>query len=131
MHVAESGRIHYGLHHAGKPFTPEGRFVGFPSEGMGFTCATFVMEVFDTFGFPLLDKETWQNRPDDIQWQAKVIEILRKRKVSQAHVDAASRYIGAFRFRPEEVAVGAADVDPPLSFADAVARGAELASHIS
>jgi hypothetical protein len=35
----------------------------------GFTCATFVLAIFQTLGFPLANLSTWISRPEDEKWR--------------------------------------------------------------
>lgn len=93
--------------------------------GTGLTCATFILSVFGVQGHFLLDEDSWEHRPDDSQWQTKIVECLRETGVEEKHVKAQEKYIGeAYRYRPEEVA-GSANIfaGVPQKFCAAVAEG--------
>lgn len=123
--------ISYGIHHEGHPFEPDGSFVGFPDDGMGLTCATFVIAVFHSIGFGIAVSETWQSRDDDAEWQAMIVEGLKKIHGPSQHINAVEEHIGVARFRPEEVAAAATSADPPLEFEDAVKLAAQIKSTVS
>jgi hypothetical protein len=78
--------------------------------GDGFTCSTFVMWIFHHSYIELLDKASWEDRPEDKIWRQKIIDMLYKtRPKASAHIEAQSEYIDqASRYRPEEVAGAAA-----------------------
>ena len=127
IRVSEAKKvISYGFHFAGAPFAPDGNFIDFPEVGMGMTCATFVVAVFHSFGFPIVIGETWLGRNDDAAWQTGMISILERCGASKEHVEAAKDFVGAARYRPEEVAVAATHPEPPLSYGDALSLAAEL-----
>lgn len=128
--IAQSKRIiAYGIYHEGGVFTHDAKFIGFPDEGMGLTCASFVVAVFHSMGLPILQEKTWQSRGDDNIWQQKILKLLEER-AGAAHVRAAKKYVGAFRMRPEEVAASATAENPPLDFKQADAAGKNLRSLI-
>jgi hypothetical protein len=127
IRVSEAKRvISYGFHFAGAPFAPDGSFIAFPEAGMGMTCATFVIAVFHSFGFPIVVSQTWLPREDDAAWQTGMIRILERRSNWKQHAEAAKSFIGVARYRPEEVAVAATHPEPPLRYADALSLAAEL-----
>jgi len=72
--------------------------------GEGLTCATFILAIFQTMQRPLVQEATWNNRPQDIQWQARMVNLLTQHGAHPTHVTALQTSIGAIRFRPEEVA---------------------------
>lgn len=74
-----------------------------PPVGKGLTCATFVLAVFRTYGFePLLDT-SWEARPDDAQWQQKILSWMEESNAATEHLDAIRAAGEALRYRPEEV----------------------------
>jgi hypothetical protein len=111
-------RVPYGFVNDTQPFANNGTFVEMEI-GKGLTCASFVLTIFHQSGIDLLDTQAWQIRADDIEWQTRVVHDLRRDGYTD-HADAAEQYIGAFRFRPEEVAAAAAHESPPIGFEDAV-----------
>lgn len=118
--------IPYGFGYTGGGvFNGDLSFIDKP--GAGLTCATFLLAFFNNLGFEILDIQSWQNRPDDEQWQRNIFDHLR------SHLDEVSAptvecLIGqAYRYRPEEVvgAIGSYQ-DSPLSFTQAVSIGQQL-----
>lgn len=100
--------------------------------GKGVTCATFVMLVLQTVGFPLLDAETWQTRPEDVQWQESIIQTLRQHSgMTEQEADLVAQDVGSARFRPIEVAT-AAQHDPwPVNFHTATALAADVMADVA
>jgi hypothetical protein len=94
-----------------------------PPDGKGLTCATFIMLVFASLGFPLLDEDTWPDRADDAKWQQFIIAALedtaRQGAADPAHVEAVKRDVGKVkRFRPEEVVAAATRDEWPGLYPD-------------
>jgi hypothetical protein len=72
----------------------------------GLTCATFVLAVFNSFNIQLLELDSWQIRPDDIEWQHWIAECFQDPGLAAKSP--------CLRYRPEEVVgVGLADSVPP------------------
>ncbi|MCQ9422692.1 hypothetical protein NRB16_03990 [Pseudomonas sp. LJDD11] len=97
--------------------------------GEGLTCATFVMTVFASQHFPIIDELSWSARESDKQWQEDVLEKLVCHDSGlREHVAAQRQYVGeSFRFRPEEVAACASLYQrSPVSFDEAVRGGEQL-----
>jgi len=100
--------------------------------GEGFTCATFVLWVFHHFKVGLIDAGTWQDRPDDRQWRAWIVEMLERTKIKYQipddHIEAQTPYVRhAARFRPEEVAGAAANYQGEgAAFRNAVDYGIKI-----
>jgi len=95
-----------------------GAFLFGPTK-LGLTCATFVLAVFESSGFPLARVNTWPDRPEDEVWRQHVIDLMTKSNVPQQHIDQVKSAKAAFRVRPEEVAA-AAILAPPEAAFDAV-----------
>ncbi|CCD96501.1 hypothetical protein BRAO375_600074 [Bradyrhizobium sp. ORS 375] len=102
-----------------------------PPLGKGLTCATYIVAVFRSLGFPLLLEETWPaDRPDDHAWQRAVLSLLRRTGATEDYVEAAQTDVGAKRYRPAEV-VGAATRAPwPVAFQDATALAAAVLTDV-
>ncbi len=83
-------------------------------EFAGFTCATFVLALFESCYVKLIDLSSWESRPEDIEWQQEILSILVQTGVAQPHVEAVQRQIGCERYRPEEVAAACALFPPPV-----------------
>lgn len=107
------------------PFDSAGKLVC-REPGDGFTCSTFVMWVFYHSHIELLDKDSWEDRPDDKIWRQKIIDMLYEKLPNEtAHIEAQSEYIDhASRYRPEEVAGAAATFSTaPIVFSHAKELG--------
>lgn len=116
------GVIPYGFQLLPRGFDPaSGAWRG--AFGEGLTCATFVASVLASFGYEILIEKTWYVRAEDVEWQQKILGLLRGR-ADLEYVAHQARHVGRVaRFRPEEVAVAAASSDVPLGFARAEPRG--------
>lgn len=105
--------IPYGICIDGTSFSKDGNFISHEKHG-GLTCATFVIQVFHSQDYPIIDFENWEYREEDRNWQIKILSLLKE------HID--SDYLNAqykkceesiFRFKPEEVAAAATLPSPP------------------
>jgi hypothetical protein len=95
--------------------------------GRGFTCATFVLAVFESCGVSLLELTTWPPRPSDRTWQEFVIEELRKTPTADAsHVEGVTQEIGCLRYQPDEVAGGCLLDAYPCKFEDVLGAASQL-----
>ena len=56
--------------------------------------------------------ETWRARPGDEDRQNELLEVLRRKGATAAHVKAVAAEVGAPRFRPEEVAAAGLTAHP-------------------
>jgi hypothetical protein len=88
-------------------------------DGLGLTCSTFVLTVFESAKVPLIDLTDWPARPDD---QVRHQDLLRAMQngipgfappVDSQHVAAVAAQLPCIRVRPEEVA--AAGMAEPLA----------------
>ncbi|MCR4318522.1 MAG: hypothetical protein NUW37_19440 [Planctomycetes bacterium] len=96
---------------------------------LGLTCASFVLAVFESAGFPLVDYNSWPtNREDDQNWRGAILYILsRDKNVPRSHIDAISSDVGKLvRFRPEEVAGAFTSASHPAPFEVAEPRSREV-----
>ena len=123
--------IPYGIDPGGSCFDKTTRDFIPPPLGKGLTCATYIVAVLKSLGFPLLSEDTWPiDRASDHSWQRAVIDALKRTGAKQDYLDAAQNDIGAKRFRPAEV-VGAATRAPwPVSFDDAAALAAAVIADV-
>jgi hypothetical protein len=81
-----------------------GGFVQPYASGWGFTCATMVLAIFDGAHIELIDKLTWYVRAEDTEWQAAIIESLRRCGADPNFIAIQERDLGhIFRYRPEDV----------------------------
>jgi len=102
--------------------------VVFGEGGAGFTCATFVLALFEGVNIQLIDDSDWQVLAEDVLWQGSIIELFRASgRVGEDHLRAQESNIGCFRFRPEDVAAAAMIADSsPNDFATIRPLAAEL-----
>lgn len=106
----------------GAPFARTGSWKDAP-ESM--TCASFVIAVFESAGFPLVNLDTWPERDDDrhfMRGKAARLEEPAKRLRESAAAETAKR------IRPEEaaVAVAAGERQLPLNFTSLESVAVEL-----
>lgn len=123
---ANNPKVNFGFSFDLKCFDSSGRFQSAVA-GQGFTCATFVLEVFRRGGVRLL--QSWQYRDGDKAWQGKVIAELEGQKADPNHVEALKKLTSeneVFRIRPEEACAAAAYAPPPLNFDDGQRLGQEF-----
>lgn len=93
----------------------------------GLTCASFVLAAFHGARLPLVEYDTWPvERDGDHTWQLQIVEMLERHGASAEHIENIRSQIGLVRFRPEDVAAGAALVPPPADFAAASALGESI-----
>jgi hypothetical protein len=127
--IKEGQKVPFGFSNDARIFADDGTYIEMEI-GRGLTCASFVMHVFEQSGIKLIQTETWQKRADDIEWQKCIVSKLREDKYFD-HAEAAAKYIGSFRFRPEEVAVAAANVSPPIAFDQAISLAKEIIAELA
>lgn len=109
--------IPYGFYSEGRAFDEEGYFQPFSDPAMGLTCATYVIEVFETFGHPIADLTTWRVRETDAGWQQGIVEIMAQHNPGRA--EEAKKYIGSIRVRPTEAAGAVISAKTPITFEEA------------
>jgi hypothetical protein len=123
MQIAEvnkDSKIRYGLDHGLFCLDAEtGRFNDNYSSVIGFTCATFVIEVFLSVGVKLIDWVTWPSGDTkDIEFQKKVLQYLDNTHKSDSSVVtleyllAQNKKVGKSRFLPQEIAAATQTSDP-------------------
>jgi hypothetical protein len=88
-------------------------------EGVGLTCATLVMAVFDAAKVPYTELTEWVERPDDQVRYEKLLQMMRDgienfaEPADPEHIARVQAELPCIRFRPEEAAaVGIADWRP-------------------
>ncbi len=82
----------------------------------GFTCATFVMSVFHTYGYKIIDIDNWEHRQEDNDWQKIILDILEKSGSSKEQIKYQKKQMGEFRFKPEEVMAASISLEQPVDF---------------
>jgi len=119
--------VPYGLTRPGRFFDTAGGQLKAPAT-VGLTCASFVLEVFDVAGLPLIVYDTWPS-PDaeDIRAQKEYYDRLEADpKVDRAHVKAYASEIGNNRYRPLQVAGASAADNHPVTHAVATELAAKI-----
>ncbi len=69
----------------------------------GFTCASFVAEVFRHFGLELVRLDTMLGSPRNHAWAEAIICMLTAYKATPEHIDKVRRSVNGTRLRPEDV----------------------------
>lgn len=91
--------------------TPKGE-VNFGVNGIGLTCSTFVLSLFHTNGYDVVDLEHWDPREEDKHWQIKILNYFYDNRgfyrISMNFLQKMWEQFGCPRFRPEETAVSTA-----------------------
>jgi len=85
-----------------------------PEGGIGLTCASFVLALFEHASLSPVDLRRWPKRKRDRQAQEQLCQLLSKRHPE--HADSVRAEIGNVRVRPEEVAGAALCSDWPVPF---------------
>jgi len=117
----------YGFGQDGDVFDGNGQLIGLDTPGSGLTCATFIIAFFASLGIEICDLSSWTTRPDDREWQKRIMRYVAKSEGATCqHIWGMRRYVGSVRFRPDEVAVSATSKILPLGFDAAKALAAEL-----
>ncbi|MCX6980995.1 MAG: hypothetical protein NTV08_09630 [Verrucomicrobia bacterium] len=89
------------------------------STRFGFTCASFVLAVFEAAGLPLVVLDSWPTgRDGDAEWQAFIIRLLEQNGASPEHIASVRSEIGRVRHRPTEVAAASSIAPPSATLGD-------------
>jgi hypothetical protein len=83
---------------------------------LGLNCSSFVLIVFLQAGVRLIRLDTWEERPEDREWQRHLLDLLSRTNAPAEHVEAVREEIGSARIRPEEVAGACLEEDLPAAF---------------
>lgn len=72
----------------------------------GLTCATFVLEVFESCGYKLVDQTSWpKSLKDDIKWQEDMItKLLYRPDIDSEAISRQKKNVSKSRFLPEQIA---------------------------
>jgi hypothetical protein len=92
--------------------------------GAGLNCSTFVLVVFQSYGWPLVSLAGWQQRPEDAAWHARLVAWVARKDPAQAALIQLE--IGCARVRPEETAGACLEDVLPACFSQCVANGAHI-----
>lgn len=104
-------------------------------DGYGLTCSTFVVKIFAAVGVNLVSHDEWPKRPEDVERQSELIELMKKGApgvppVPTDHISRVESELPCFRIRPEEIS-GAALFDVyPVNFPDSELAGKWLIRQI-
>lgn len=92
-------------------------------DGLGLTCSTFVLTVFESAYLPLIDFNTWERRAEDDARHAQLLNDMTtgfpRHGIPPAdweHVAAVAGELPCIRVRPEEVAAAGMANDRMLDF---------------
>lgn len=92
--------------------------------GLGLTCASFALCLFEKAGWPLVQYDSWPtDRKDDQAWKDNTI------KDDPSRVGPLTDGYDNPRVRPEEVA-GACELDPPAHFDEVEPKGREILQYL-
>jgi hypothetical protein len=97
-------------------------------EGVGLTCATLVVAVFEAARVPFVDLTGWVERPDDEPRFRKLLDLMRDGipgfapPAEPEHIARVEAELPCIRFRPEEAAAAGMTDRRPVTF-DQAERG--------
>ncbi|WP_415842059.1 hypothetical protein [Paracidovorax anthurii] len=113
-------------------FGIDGKYID-RDDASGHTCATFLLDLFHSYGMPLLSLLSWpEERNGDLQWQQKMLDQLFNDRAITREVTMQQYWLKLRRFRPEEVASAAVlYVDAPLPFDDVQNESESIARQLS
>lgn len=110
----EGFEVKYGLRYDEYAEYDENGILHLGEHEIGLTCATYVLTLFHSVGFDLVDIHNWPMREGDKKWLEKILETYSDPAVKQ-HVSMTKEHLDKMRaedvtsrFRPEEVAVSSA-----------------------
>jgi len=106
----------YSLRYTGGKFDLSNAALLHGPDEHGFSCATFVLAVFESGTVTILDWRRWRRRGEDRDWQENIADTLQRSDTSPEYQALLHRELGSLRFRPEEVAAGAAAKRFPAGF---------------
>jgi hypothetical protein len=112
---AKTSPLPYSTIYSPDGFDITGRIRG----GVGLTCATFIVAVFDYFRFQIVDLATWRHRPkQDAAFRERIINLA----VSGGENNFAARLMAekaSFRLKPWELCASATHKLYPVRFRQA------------
>jgi hypothetical protein len=106
-------------------------------KGLGLTCSTFVLTVFESAKISLVNVDGWPIRPDDDQRHEAVLEKMRRGIPNHAppappeHVDRVAAELPCIRVRPEEVVASGIFDDLPVAYAQLEPAGQFIVARLS
>jgi hypothetical protein len=120
-------RIPYAVGPSSSHFSRDGELI--LGDGLGLTCSTFVLTVFESAAVPLADLTGWVARSDDDERHHQLLQKMTDGipnfapPADPSHVQKVRTCLPCIRVRPEEVAGAALAGDLPADFATAEAAG--------
>ncbi len=112
-------RTHAGLAAARRAGGTGGRPPKLTEDDIEAVSSTFITSVLRSLGFEVLKYDEWPERPEDVAFGQKIVDMLRAAHANEDHIQAVRADIGARRFRPDEV-VGATTLSAwPVAFVEA------------
>lgn len=101
----------------------------------GLTCATYVLTLFHSNSFDLLDVKNWPSRAEDIKWFKDIIAFFVRFALflgfSAKNLAHLAEEMGCPRIRPEEAAVSLALYhDSPAPIQMIIDEGKELRNYL-
>jgi hypothetical protein len=124
--------IDYGLSFVGCEFVRDqnGTYSFTAKErGKGVTCATFIMLVLQTLGLPLIEQDTWPARPEDVQWQQRILDALQPHMAPE-ELALVAQDVGCARYRPIEIAAACSHDPWPVNYETAVQLAQEILAEV-
>jgi hypothetical protein len=124
--------VFYGLKYVPSAFIADGDSVcvSLGGDTIGFTCATFVLAIFDSLGLSLVNHDTWPTRHEDAdeqrnlaQWAAQSLRRGRPFGVAEYVMERNAADIPCVRYRCHEVLASCVVQTRPASFEDAATAG--------
>lgn len=107
--VNRDTKLRYGFNHSVFCFDPNtGKLNANYDQSKGFTCSTFVLEVFLANGITLIDWETWPEADEaDREFQNGILNYLLNQigNITEEYLNAQRQQLGGPRFKPQEIAV--------------------------
>lgn len=131
--TANANSLPYGLDASGACLDENNTFFPIPL-GKGLTCATFIVAVMRSLGYPILQEETWPVGTEaDQRWAEQVVSDLTTHKAPQAHIDEVRKdLVNISRFRPSQVAGALGSVTTsPASHEEAERLSQEILAHLA
>jgi hypothetical protein len=98
--------------------------------GIGLTCATFIVELFNELAIPFIDASTWQKRDGDTIWATKILDLL-SNEMDPEHVHVQQNRIGeSIRIRPSDVTAAGYLLDQNMEVALSFEKVSPISSEI-
>jgi len=127
VHQKHRSDLPYSLIYIKRALSPSGD----PEQGAGFTCVTFIVNVFEALQLPLVRTETWKSRAkEDEQFKATLIGRWTQDGVDAAIIMKLYTEVIAFRIKPIEIFGAAGSPVYPVVFTKAKVLAAEAKKQI-